>query len=265
MVRINKEKVKKLAFLFTYLWLITACCFYNIKHFKPLRYRHVNPAVNTTIIEKISNSTVALVRPVTIHNTNRIVYTAYCAGVWIDEKTILTAYHCVHNSPTEEEEDLIDKKINFVTSQDAYSNNRYPKLAFRRIKPSTIIAVNRNYDLALLKADGYVGAHAVSKISKKRFKQGTPVHVMGHTAGLTYTYSSGKVSNERILKTVIGTSPIKVLHISAPVWRGNSGGGAFDANGDLVGICSFILRNLDSLAFFIHRDVIIEFIQDSKL
>jgi len=265
MVRINKEKIKKLAFLFTYLWLITTCCFYNIKHFKPLHLRPTHVTVNTAIIEKISNSTIALVRPVTIRSTNRIVYTAYCAGVWIDEKTILTAYHCVHNSPVEEEKDLIDKKINFVTSQDAYSNNRYPKLAFKRIKPGTVIAVNRNYDLALLKADGYIGTHAVSKISKKRFKQGMPVHVMGHTAGLTYTYSSGTISNERILKTVIGTSPVEVVQISAPVWRGNSGGGAFDTNGELVGICSFILRNVDSLAFFIHRDAIIEFIQDSKL
>jgi S1-C subfamily serine protease len=55
----------------------------------------------------------------------------------------------------------------------------------------------------------------------------------------------------------------KIIQISAPVWLGNSGGGAFDEDGRLIGICSWISKNGPQLTFFVHRDAINKFIVDN--
>ena len=274
MIKINKEKIKKLAFIFIYLWLITGCCFYNTNQLQHLRSYGYS---DTSVVKKINNSTIALVREVKHRRTNVTMHTAYCSGVWINKKIILTAFHCIERTGASDKEtinyllgqpikekNLIGRTVKFVTSQDAYSNSMSPKLGFKNVKISKILAVNRNYDLALLKVDGIIESHVVSSISKKHLTQGMPIHVMGHTAGLTYTYSRGFLASERTLKTINGNKSIKILQISATIWRGNSGGGAFDENGELVGICSFILNSVNTVAFFIHRDAIIEFIHKSE-
>ena len=64
-----------------------------------------------------------------------------------------------------------------------------------------------------------------------------------------------------------GSVPIytKTLQISSPAWRGNSGGGAFDADGKLIGISSWVSARGPMLGFFIHRDEIEKFLKESKV
>jgi S1-C subfamily serine protease len=54
----------------------------------------------------------------------------------------------------------------------------------------------------------------------------------------------------------------KVVQISAPIWIGNSGGGAFNSDGHLIGLSSWITLRAPSVAFFIHRDEIKNFLKD---
>jgi S1-C subfamily serine protease len=49
------------------------------------------------------------------------------------------------------------------------------------------------------------------------------------------------------------------MQVSAPVWFGNSGGGAFNDEGEIVGIASFIMKG-PSLGFFIPVDSIRPFL-----
>jgi S1-C subfamily serine protease len=87
------------------------------------------------------------------------------------------------------------------------------------------------------------------------------VHVVGHPVGFWWTYSSGYVSNT--WSDIEGPEPMRgqMLQVSAPVWNGNSGGGAFDEKGHLIGIASWISKAGPQLSFFVHRDVIIKFMK----
>jgi S1-C subfamily serine protease len=49
------------------------------------------------------------------------------------------------------------------------------------------------------------------------------------------------------------------MQVSAPIWYGNSGGGAFDAEGSLVGIASFKAL-APNVAFYVHLETIREFL-----
>ncbi|KIM00020.1 putative serine protease [Paramagnetospirillum magnetotacticum MS-1] len=74
---------------------------------------------------------------------------------------------------------------------------------------------------------------------------GETVYSIGAPKGLEATLGQGLIS---------GLRPIKTLHYvqtSAPISPGSSGGGLFDAAGNLVGITTFHIRDADGLNFAI--------------
>ena len=66
---------------------------------------------------------------------------------------------------------------------------------------------------------------------------GSFAQAMGHPMGLWFSYSSGDVAAVRT--TTAGLeSPITWIQATVPISPGNSGGGLFNAQGDLIGIAS---------------------------
>jgi serine protease Do len=74
---------------------------------------------------------------------------------------------------------------------------------------------------------------------------GEKLYSIGAPLGLELTLSDGLLSAKRAL------SGSHLIQTTAPISPGSSGGGLFDAYGNLVGITTFLLKNSENLNFAI--------------
>ena len=77
---------------------------------------------------------------------------------------------------------------------------------------------------------------------------GERVYTIGNPQGLTNTLGDGLVSGIRELKD------LQYIQTSAPVSKGSSGGALVDAEGSLIGIMTFIIKDGQNLNFAISAD-----------
>lgn len=214
----------------------------------------------------------------------------YCTGVWVSKDVILTANHCVEAAWEMELEKKIDK---LDPSEQEAAIKRYQEMSHSErqglvvegtpiryivegdvdeigkppfaIRLGVVLAVSPSHDLALVEASGRnLPAHDIAYVGDENPAIGERVSVVGQVKGLYWTYVEGTVAQYRNdiperLKPVSEVNEIgfvgPYLQVSAPVWYGNSGGGAFDMDGHLVGIASFMTGAPHS-CYFIHADVI---------
>lgn len=164
----------------------------------------------------------------------------YCAGVWISENRILTAHHCV-----------VDEPIILYTEFESST----PKIA-------AVLAVEVNDDLALLEAvEDNMPPHPFAVVADEAWA-GEHVNIMGHPVGMSWSYMEGVISSMR--SSIMTKSTRWTLQIASPAWRGNSGGGAFDDEGRLLGICSFLSKNAPNMTFFTHPGAIKKFLSKNS-
>lgn len=184
-------------------------------------------------VNKLNNETVALVK-IDGEDTH-----TYCTGVWVSEKQILTARHCVEST-----------FVFYKNFEDAT-----PRLG-------SVVDLEENDDLALIEAIGTnLPKHPYAPVSNEAWS-GEHVNIVGHTIGMTWSYVEGVVSATR--NDIMTESLRLTLQISSPAWFGNSGGGAFDDEGRLVGICSFVSRKAPLMTFFTHPTAINSFLEKNK-
>lgn len=193
---------------------------------------------HTLEVERLRQTTVAIV-------SNVIgILVPNCAGVWIDKDVVLTAAHCADDP---------DKPFVLLSTADDFEAGKF--------RPATVFASDAKTDLALLVVETPdLPAHPVAQLANKTPFMGDEVHIIGHTVGFDWTYTHGYIASVR--EDMIGPEGKlfrKALQISAPVWMGNSGGGAFDTNGHLVGISSWVSKTGPHLSFFVHVDIIENF------
>jgi hypothetical protein len=100
--------------------------------------------------------------------------------------------------------------------------------------------LNKDLDLCFIKTNYKPSSYFNPKVMD--FELGEKIFVIGHSLGLDYTISDGLVSGKRDYKDINKKvkSSISLFQISAPISPGNSGGPAFDGNGNLVGVSTFI-------------------------
>lgn len=164
-----------------------------------------------------------------------------CSGIWIKQGMILTAGHCVDP----------DKLTTYMTFDETDKD---------ALHLAVVKAVDDENDLALLLVDPSTEPHHFNvSISEETIDPGEEVDIMGHTVGQGWTYSKGYVSSIRENQKTPGSND--VIQISSPAWLGNSGGGAFNSFGKLIGICSYISNAGPFLTYFVHRDTIAKFLQ----
>lgn len=217
--------------------------------------------ITTETIRSVEDMTVALV------NGREGERVAYCAGVWAGDKKIITAGHCVETAgrmvaevaPWEEYNPVGDV-VMFVNHSDA-KDEEVPQ---DKVWLGIVEKFDVKLDLAVVRPMGETSAHRIAKLIAEPINAGQSLHIVGHTVGMTWSYSRGYVANSRKIE---GPSSIemKTIQVSAPVWMGNSGGGAFDSEGHLVGICSWINTRAPNIAFFIHHDELVNFLNEPSL
>lgn len=187
-------------------------------------------------VERLEDKTIALTD---INKEGNMA--PYCSGVWVGKNKILTAAHCVD-----------DKPVAFYMVKD--------DIGADIVRMAVKLRVDENSDLALLMADPETTpAHRTAELSKEKPWAGQKIYIEGHTASMWWTFSEGVVSSN--IRTVFEDGKTPAIQISAPAWFGNSGGGAFDDNGDLVGLCSWLSVKGPNLTFFVPNDELKEFLK----
>lgn len=227
--------------------LAATCC-------APMRSaRDVSPAR----LEQLDQVTVALLVEDETHD-----YRVQCTGVWMDEHTIVTAYHCVEDAGMSDEQKallelgLIDSPSplgqpvpfeTFDVLRSQYDGHAHS------CEWGKVAAVDKPHDLALVSIAS-PPVHLSTSVASHALQAGDVGHIVGHTAGLLFSYSAGHVGAVREMHVAHFNGDVFQIW-GAASWHGNSGGGLFDDAGDLQGIASFHI-DVSGLSFFIHSEYV---------
>ncbi len=116
-----------------------------------------------------------------------------------------------------------------------------------------VIGISLNYDLAVLKVTGsevLKNSHAVAASFAKdeEFYAGEKVYAVGNPEGAGLTVTDGIISrdSEYISLEIDEVRDYRVMRTDAAVNGGNSGGGLFNSDGEIVGIVNSKNENADS-------------------
>lgn len=206
-------------------------------------------SVRRELVDRLELETVAMLRWVdqeqnyVAPGTKDATPLAYCAGVWVSEREFVTAAHCPEG----------EKWLVVQTRDDALA---VPP----RWRGASVVRVRPRQDLAIMRVDGTPPPHPVARIAEGSIAAGDDLHVVGHIVGIRWTYCQGVVSAIRRNEPDADEDPVDTIQVAGPLWHGDSGGGGFDQDGNLVGIVSYVRANAPFLAYLIHRDVVRDFV-----
>jgi serine protease Do len=156
------------------------------------------------------------------------------SGVIVDpEGYIVTNAHVVNGA--EKIEVIVPPRLRSGGSPDTAQN------AEGTIYQAHIVGATQDIDLAVIKID----AHALPAIAisgaDHPARQGEMVFAFGSPEGLRNTVTMGVVS--AVARQPDPDSPLVFVQTDTPINPGNSGGALVDADGELIGINTFILSS----------------------
>ena len=177
----------------------------------------------------------------TVYNKYGMTTTASSAGSGIiyklDKETnsafIVTNFHVVYNENSSSSNGIA-KEINVFLYGSEYS---YMSI------PATYVGGSNNYDIAVLRVDNCdqldtnVLLEATFADSNETYA-GQSAIAIGNPdgAGISASYGIVSVYSEHITLNIGGSVSLRVMRIDTPVNSGNSGGGLYNENGELIGI-----------------------------
>lgn len=192
------------------------------------------PSVSAQAAE-LEDKTVALT-----HRNDSGAARPYCSGVWVSERTILTAFHCI------EDEGFL---LNYVVRDDVFAPGELGERPTVIFRSAGIQALDPDHDLALLRAVAPLPLHGVARVGLGGIRTGARVSTMGHPLGLWWSFSSGDIAAVRYLEI---DPAVIYVQTTAPTSRGNSGCGLFDSQGFLIGVAHAGIPAGSNLAFYVH-------------
>jgi serine protease Do len=111
--------------------------------------------------------------------------------------------------------------------------------AHGKLLEATVVGVDRVADLAVLKVDAGRPLPMLKLSDSDSLRQGQVVLAFGNPLGLENSVSIGIVSS--VGRQVKPDDPMVYIQTDAPINPGNSGGPLLDADGNVIGINTFIL------------------------
>ena len=124
------------------------------------------------------------------------------------------------------------------------------------LMPARIVGVSSEIDLALIKVDAD-NLPALALATYRKLGQGEIVFAFGSPGGLRNTVTMGVVS--AVARQTEPDSPMIYIQTDAPINPGNSGGPLVNADGEVVGVNTFILSQSggnEGLGFAIPSNVV---------
>jgi serine protease Do len=141
---------------------------------------------------------------------------------------ILTNAHVVKGAHS------VKVQLNAKLADEAPRSDR----SVNRPMPGTILGIDRETDLAVIKIDRH-GLPYLKFGNSDELKQGQIVLALGNPLGLENSVSMGVVS--AVSRRVKAEDPMVYIQTDAPINPGNSGGPLIDTDGQVVGLNTFIL------------------------
>lgn len=175
------------------------------------------------------------------------------SGVVVDEGVAVTNCHVVYEKQDDKTEKL---RENLRIRQAADAQTEAPNLM-----NAEVVGTDKENDLCLLSIAGLKKPSAQPAVmsSVSSLLIGEDVYAIGAPQGLDLSFSRGIVSQLRIRK---GNVP--EIQTDASISPGSSGGGLFNANGELVGITTYQYRLSQNLNFAMPTDNVVDLILNSK-
>jgi serine protease Do len=131
------------------------------------------------------------------------------------------------------------QRVQVVVPEGASDGSLAAVLATRtNIVPARVVGADKDIDLALLKVDNVKFA-ALPLALYRNIRQGEFVLAFGSPQGLRNTVTLGVVSS--VARQIDPDSPMVYIQTDAPINPGNSGGPLVNAEGEVVGVNTFIL------------------------
>jgi hypothetical protein len=217
--------------------------------------------------------------------TTKTLYKAYCGGIWIRNDLILTANHCAagaafiqkiqNMNPSERIQALASDKL-----EPDYRNTLETEMQYivqsemngLEGKPKTlhkgrVVAISFEHDLALVKVDSLSAPlHSVAQLAQTTPHVGEDVLTVGHPGTLLFSFTRATVAGYRDHMTARVEKKGMVgpfIQVSGAIWKGNSGGGIFNKEGQLVSLVSFIAM-APNQSFGVRIDVLKNFLDQNS-
>jgi S1-C subfamily serine protease len=183
----------------------------------------------------------------------------FCSGVWVSPYVFVTAGHCVaavrEMATDDANGDPVGYAVMFAEPGQIEDGSH---------STGKILAWNKENDLGAVLADSDVSTrHAYAHLSTGSIEAGDPVEVVGHPVGYQFSFATGYVSAVRMTEPNANGDRMPTLQLNVAVSPGNSGCGAFDADGHIIGITSYSNRGANGMGFFVHRDAIRLFLRNA--
>lgn len=183
-----------------------------------------------------------------------------CAGVWVGNKHVLTAAHCVNNNklfPGDKDNSPVISELYevYIDTAENVNSSGYAAKVQR-------VAFRRDCDLSVLRVvSPFYKEHEIASMRQNNLSIGEKVTTVGHPGKFAWVHTSGEVASLNYLVEEEGL--VNVININ--IGHGNSGGGLFDSNNKLVGITQAISESGDErLAFYTTQNCIRAVLNDTK-
>ncbi len=153
---------------------------------------------------------------------------------------------------------IIDDLI--ITNSHVVGGLKEVVISAKKIKRTIakVVYDDAYYDLAFIKIDLHTPKNSLT-LATKPVEDGDVAIAIGHPYGLNYTATEGIISKASRLQ-----GDLEYIQLDAAINPGNSGGPLLNADGNVVGVNTFIIQNANNLGFAVPYFYIQEALESFK-